>query len=1472
MPFFGGCRHGSAPAGPVRDPFNGEINEAANGRRSERRMCMKRMITLLLALAICFGLMPVAAFAQAMPFTDVPDDAFYYNAVAWAVEEEITTGMTPTTFGPDEDCTRGHVVTFLWRLAGCPAPQGDAMPFVDVEPNEYYTDAILWAVEQGITEGMDETHFAPQEVCTRAQIVVFLWRFFGKESAEGLSNPFSDVVSGEWYTSAIVWAAARAIADGMPDKTFAFADTCTRGHAVTFLYRAAKLMEELEEPDELGLKLVDDASTVNRGDMLRASTYTLTSANDGISTQAAITKTVKYFDVTLFDYDTATINNATHAADLAKDPGLTEWKGFYFNNGAPAAESYTYTTEAQTHTDLTWQQVMNGTYYSDEACTVRVSVNAVTDGNGTGEYEKVSVTRGELVSNENTDDWVTLEGYYCYHNGEYHLLQVWRYGSTYWWGYQKAGGNYEYIKTESSASENEAPGFDVYQSHSVTGYTLTAGGNTLATLDGTDLTQKVGVTLYSKAGNQTTGALSYANYNRWNKGGTGSDGQKFYTGLVANKLDANGNIVFNVPEGGIFNTDATVKQIYPNVEMPFVYENGFYSFNSSENGVYFKEDADQKSTSASATEKRRLFFDDGTPQNNDMDYADGSKNVWLPFDESNTISGADKSNYHFGMIASIPFTMTTNGRISESDPNSTPIEFSFSGDDDVWVFIDGELVIDLGGIHNRLDAKIDFAENKVTYSVTNNLAETQDTGSYNDEDFDLEQTLFENLISQNRTTFAATDVHTLTVFYLERGEGSSNCRIRFNLPMKDNLTVSKIANQYWSKEEEKAISLSPEHQAVVNNMEFGFTLYKSTDGGENYTKVTNTPFLLMENGAVIGNSGTDENGHFTLKNGQSAKFIGEFTGQIYYVVEDPVDTMGFYTPDYTYGGTAADGFNWREGAPDDWAKATDVDDIPLQELALNATQNKSYEVQVLGNQESNDSLNIVCRNYLKYEMPDISIIANDVKLVIDYGLSVNIPDATNNDIASSGNTKKLVGISGPGMKIGGTPDENGLYTTEPTVDDSAAAALKFGTATLNDDGSITYTLNKQMTDVEVIDYLVYASDETTTGSVTTTKYAAAIAHIYIIPATTMYYEENFSNMVTFTTTESASPWRPEGTSAGYVQETGIVGTPDDSPYGSDVAYLNNSGDSNGTSMFVNVENQTAGFRYTFTGTGTSFFARTSKDTGYIYVRIEKKTGDNSWKGVSEYLRDTRYMDDNNPDRVLYNIPVYTSEGLEYGTYRLTCYVSKANNGEKDIYGTQFYLDGIRVVNPLDTGSTLAATATSAYATDGEAYMTSVTLREKLLQNETGLDEDNKLIWKENDFVVFTDTNNEIVLASEYESNGPKEEVYLNTDQKITFTLVDWDPNTNKLYMGMKAPCGEATVQVGKNNVITLKNSVDCYYEISKMCTIENVNGHSTATFTLTSTEGLVSLTNIKVTGTPEFAIINNTFDDDVIGGENGFEP
>ena len=168
-------------------------------------------------------------------FTDVPEGQYYTEPVAWAVENGITTGYSETEFAPNDKCLRAQVVTFLWRAAGKPAAEG-VNPFTDVKEGDYFYDAVLWAVANGITTGCSETEFAPNDNCTRAQVVTFMWRAFGKPAAEG-ENPFTDVPEGEFYTDAVIWAVANGITTGTSDTTFAPADFCLRGQVVTFLYR-----------------------------------------------------------------------------------------------------------------------------------------------------------------------------------------------------------------------------------------------------------------------------------------------------------------------------------------------------------------------------------------------------------------------------------------------------------------------------------------------------------------------------------------------------------------------------------------------------------------------------------------------------------------------------------------------------------------------------------------------------------------------------------------------------------------------------------------------------------------------------------------------------------------------------------------------------------------------------------------------------------------------------------------------------------------------------------------------------------------------------------------------------------------------------------------------------------------------------------------------------------------------------------
>ena len=168
-------------------------------------------------------------------FYDVPNGAYFYEAVKWAVKNGITTGVGNDLFAPEQPCTRAQIVTFLWRAAGSPEPK-TASSFTDVPANAYYAKAVAWAVENGITNGMTATTFAPDATCTRGQSVTFLYRAL-KGTASGSTN-FTDVASDAFYADAINWAVANNVTNGTSATTFSPNSDCTRAEIVTFLYRA----------------------------------------------------------------------------------------------------------------------------------------------------------------------------------------------------------------------------------------------------------------------------------------------------------------------------------------------------------------------------------------------------------------------------------------------------------------------------------------------------------------------------------------------------------------------------------------------------------------------------------------------------------------------------------------------------------------------------------------------------------------------------------------------------------------------------------------------------------------------------------------------------------------------------------------------------------------------------------------------------------------------------------------------------------------------------------------------------------------------------------------------------------------------------------------------------------------------------------------------------------------------------------
>ena len=183
-------------------------------------------------------------------FEDMPkENNFAHDPIDWAFFHEITSGTTATTFSPKSSCTRGQALTFLWRACGCPEPETTENPFTDVKPKNYFYKAVLWAVENGITTGTGDNTFSPNSICTRGHIVTFLWRAAGSPEPESSENPFADVSRKAFYAKAVLWAVEKGITNGTSAAAFTPGNSCTRAQVVTFLYRYSQLPPPEPDPE-----------------------------------------------------------------------------------------------------------------------------------------------------------------------------------------------------------------------------------------------------------------------------------------------------------------------------------------------------------------------------------------------------------------------------------------------------------------------------------------------------------------------------------------------------------------------------------------------------------------------------------------------------------------------------------------------------------------------------------------------------------------------------------------------------------------------------------------------------------------------------------------------------------------------------------------------------------------------------------------------------------------------------------------------------------------------------------------------------------------------------------------------------------------------------------------------------------------------------------------------------------------------
>ena len=630
------------------------------------------------------------------------------------------------------------------------------------------------------------------------------------------------------------------------------------------------------------------------------------------------------------------------------------------------------------------------------------------------------------------------------------------------------------------------------------------------------------------------------------------------------------------------------------------------------------------------------------------------------------------------------------------------------------------------------------------------------------------------------------------------------------------------------------------------------------------------------------------------------------TGVSYHAVEDKTPD-GFLTPDFQFKCKATNGFDWynENGVKQEPIRDTSV--VPEQEIPMRwEGENKSYTFTAYGSVEATDSLEFICVNYLNAKLPNPSALAMEDIIVIDYGLPVQI-DPLANDVFR-GDSIEIVHYAVGDLNF---TDEEGKISKE--TGDALVNAEKnrtgvFGnfefhpqdySATFSEEGEITnvvrdtfsYALNKQLTEVEVLTYVVRVTGSETQDAtgITKTDYCYGQAKLYIVPATIMYYEENFNELVHFEFLNGATAptFKKEDAYISDYQEPGVVGDRNDSTYGSDVAYLSDPHDSN----------------------GTSFFARTSATTGYMQVLLF--AGDqpgSAGQQLNTYYRDTYFHkgeDDHtktHDTEPLYNIPVYTVDELPYGTYTVLVTVAKkGTNAAGPMHSDgfkrsmhEFYLDGIRVMQPLDgvymnrkdmkpdeygtisglfpipdeDRTPITNKALDAYTTDNESNLDIVTLRTKLIdENYFPVDPESGKVEEAWPFVVQTDTNDEIIYASDYVSIGPKEEVYLKPGQKVRFSLKYWQPEGLSLYIGMKAPFGNgALVNVG-NTPYSIGNATDCYRDVTKSYAsqelIDPKDGSQpyyviTYTFEVPETASeVVALTNIKVVGSHEFTILEN---------------
>ena len=866
-------------------------------------------------------------------------------------------------------------------------------------------------------------------------------------------------------------------------------------------------------------------------------------------------------------------------------------------------------------------------------------------------------------------------------------------------------------------------------------------------------------------------------------------------GIVKNELDSKGQIQFNYNNAGVFTTGGTKvngKDVYQNVQFPFVHGNdGYYEFDSTKNHVHVDKNGG---------DNQKLTLDSGAQ-------SAGGQGTFFPFNSD----GDSKADYHFGMNMSVPFYMNENG----TDSSGKAIRFEFSGDDDVWVFINGKLVLDLGGIHDIMNGSIDFSTGKVEYTYTGKNSNIPYAKQVNSD-----KSLTQQKEAQNTTleklgitkADLAKGENNLQIFYLERGAGSSNCKIRFNLPQRDTLQVSKTL------------------EANTPYTENGFEFQLLKKDGNDYKPVSSKGYALYNDSSLISNTEkTDGNGKFTLQAGQHANFNGVSRENSEYKVVELTD--GYETTWSGTNGKKVDGEN---------------------AYALTIKQNLSDEVS---------TYNVNCVN-------KASVVLNDDTIVLDYGKPVEYDVTANDTNAPSGSS--VYGI-GKGNLPKNSSDATGYTGLNTDV------ALDNGNIKINENGVVTYTPTRYMNSVDKANYAVkYQVKESTSkpweqGNMID-KYAYATVNV--LPATSVYYEDDFGtdgngdpNVAIVWTGTWKDSKKDEDQSQTGISSKDNQQSSDNKNYGWDDSYKDDIKYSNGSAHYSSEKLASATFR--FKGTGVDVYSRTNDGVGKIIATLKKVTKNEDGTESLKTIKNVG-IDNLSVSGDYYQIPTLNFDGLDYATYEVTIKVVPVLNSDKTVKRATYYLDGIRVYNPLgkvDANST----AGKAYEEANESNAQYIQVRKDLLDSSKVQAIDTAIkgslfIDKSEDTVG--DRSDSIGTYKEY---GPKNEVYLKKDQGVAFTINNYNSNKNKVFIGLKSPTGKnVTVKIttgSKYTTKTISSAADLYYELTPTSdgkvVIENTTDNllSITKVRITTKNSINGLTaDYSLTSTPELMSYVNSFD------------